>query len=76
MSSRLQLVITWDVIAILDRWAHPGRPEDTLGKAILIKWWLLRVCGPLPGRPAERGEFVMEVSFYGSPPGWWITVEP
>jgi hypothetical protein len=23
--------------------------------------------------PAERGEFVMEVSFYGSPPGWWIT---
>jgi hypothetical protein len=28
----------------------------------------------MPGRPAERGEFVMEVSFYGDPPGWWITV--
>ena len=27
------------------------------------------------GRPAERDEFVMEVSAYGSPPGWWITVE-
>jgi hypothetical protein len=31
------------------------------------------VSGPLPGRPAERGEFVMEVSFHGDPPGWWIT---
>jgi hypothetical protein len=29
----------------------------------------------LPGRPAERGEFVMEVSCHGHPPGWWITVE-
>jgi len=56
------LCTTWDVTAILDRSAHPGRPEDTLGKAILIKWWLLRVCGPLPGSPAERDEFVMEVS--------------
>jgi hypothetical protein len=24
---------------------------------------------------AERGEFVMQVGFYGNPPGWWITVE-
>ena len=23
----------------------------------------------------ERGEFVMQVSFYGDPPGRWITVE-
>jgi hypothetical protein len=36
----------------------------------------LKVTGPLPGPPAEVGEFVMEVSFYGNPPGWWITVEP
>jgi hypothetical protein len=27
------------------------------------------------GRAAERGEFVMEVSFHGDPPGWWITVD-
>jgi hypothetical protein len=33
------------------------------------------VAGPLPRCPAERGEFVMEVSAYGSPPGWWILVE-
>jgi hypothetical protein len=46
----LQSGITWDVTGILDRWAHPGRAEDTLGKAILIKWWLLRVCGRLPRR--------------------------
>jgi hypothetical protein len=63
------------VTAILDRWAHSGRAEDTLGEAILIKWWLLRVCGPLPGRPAERGQFIMEVSFYGALPAWWITLE-
>jgi hypothetical protein len=31
------------------------------------------VHGPLPGRPAERGEFTMEVSFHGGLPGWWIT---
>jgi len=24
-------------------------------------------------RPAEPARFVMEVSFYGGPPGWWIT---
>jgi hypothetical protein len=58
--TELSLLNTWDVTAILDRGAHPRRAEDTPGKAILIKWWLLRVCGPLPGRPAERGEFVME----------------
>ena len=61
--------------AILDHWEHPGRPEDALGKAILIKWWLLRVAGPLPGRPAERGEFTMEISFHRDPPDWWITVQ-
>jgi hypothetical protein len=33
------------------------------------------VSGPLPGDPAKRGEFVMEVSAYGDPSGWWITVE-
>jgi hypothetical protein len=72
----LQFGITWDVTGILDRWAHPGRAEETLGKATLIKWWLLKVSGPLPGRPAETGEFVMEVSAYGDPPGWWIRVDP
>lgn len=71
----LQLGITWRVTEILDRWERPGRAEDMLGKPDLIKWWLLKVSGPLPGRPAELGEFVMEVSAYGSPPGWWITVE-
>ena len=72
----LQFGITWDVTAILDRWAHPGRAEDTAGKPDLINWWLLKVSGPLPGRPAELGEFVMEVSAYGAPAGWWIRVEP
>lgn len=65
----LQLGLSWRVIEILDHWKHPGRVQDTLGKPDLIKWWLLRVSGPLPGRPAEVGEFVMQASFYGSPPG-------
>ena len=60
---------------ILDRWQHPGQAEDTIGKPVLIKWGLLGVSGPLGGHPADRGEFAMEVSFYGDPPGWWITVE-
>ena len=34
--------------------------------AVLIKWWLLRVSGPPPGRPAQRGEFAMEVSAHGN----------
>ena len=67
VAEHLQLGISWYVTEILDRWAHPGRAEDTLGKATLIKWWLLKVSGPLPGRPAERGEFVMEVSFLRRP---------
>ena len=72
----LQFGSTWDVTEILDRRAHPGRAEDTAGKAALIRWWLLKVSGPLPGRPAELGEFTMEVSAYGAPPGWWIRAEP
>ena len=59
---------------LLDRWQHPGRAEDTLGKATLT-WWLLKVSGPLPGRPAERGEFVMEISHCGDRRCWWITVD-
>jgi hypothetical protein len=71
----LQFGITWDVTAILDHWAHPGRAEDTIGKAILIQWWLLRVRGPLPGRPGERCEFVVEVTGYGDRSLWWITTD-
>ena len=61
---------------ILYRWEHPGSPEQTLGKPDLINWWQMKVSGPRPGRPSEPGEFVMEVSAYGAPPGWWIRVEP
>jgi hypothetical protein len=67
-------VITWDVTEILDRWAHPGCAEETLEKATLIKWWPLKVSGPRPGYSAEFGEFLVQVSFYGGPPGWRITV--
>jgi hypothetical protein len=47
----LQLGLSWRVTEILDRWERPGSPEQMLGKPDLIKWWLLKVAGPLPGRP-------------------------
>lgn len=59
---------------ILDYWQHPGRAEQTLGQATLTKWWLLEVYGPLPGRLAESGRFMMEISAYGNRRLWWITV--
>jgi hypothetical protein len=67
------LGITWLVTEILDSWQHPGQPRDLWGQATAIRWWRLKVSGPLPGRPAERGEFIMEITKYGDPPGWWIT---
>jgi hypothetical protein len=70
----LQFGITWDVTGILDRWEHPGSPEQTLGKPVLTKWWQLKVSWPLRGHLAERGVFMMEVRAYGDPPGWWIIV--
>ena len=36
----------------------------------------LKVSGPLPGRPAERGEFVTEVSFHGAGRSRCGTVPP
>jgi len=72
----LQLGITWRVTEILDRWQHPGRVQETWGRATVAKWWLLKVSGPLPGRPGVTGEFVMEISAYGHRSRWWITVEP
>jgi hypothetical protein len=70
-----QLGITWDVTGILDCWQHPGRAEQSLGRPTLAKWWLLKVCGPLPWCPADHGEFVMQVSRYGDRRLWWITVD-
>jgi hypothetical protein len=69
------LHITWRVTEVLDGWEHPGSPQEMLGQATVTRWWQLKVSGPLPGRPAERGEFVMEVSPFGHRPGWWITVD-
>ena len=52
-----------------------GRVAEILGKPVLSKWWVLNVTGPLPARAGGYGEFVMDISFYGDPPGWWITAE-
>jgi hypothetical protein len=67
--------LTWRVTAVLDGWEHPGHLQETRGQATVTNWWRLKVSGPLPGHPGERGEFIMEVATYGHRPGWWITVE-
>lgn len=72
----LQFGSTCIVTEILDCREHPRSPEQMLGKPDLIRWWLLKVSGPMPGHPADRREFVMQASACGDPRGWWITVEP
>ena len=50
----------------LDGWAHPSWPGKTYQKQIVEKRYRLRVFGPSPGRPDERGEFVMIATAYGN----------
>jgi hypothetical protein len=72
----LQLGITWEVTGILGCWAHPARSEETLGRPVLTGWWVLKVSRPLPDRPGEAGEFVMEVTGCGHQRPWWIKPRP
>jgi hypothetical protein len=66
--------LAWRVEEVLDGWKHPGGPQACAGEPEVTAWYLLRVWGPLPGRPAERGRFVIQVQGYGDRPGWWLTL--
>jgi hypothetical protein len=52
------------------RWRE-NEPRRSLREA-----WRMRVAGPLPGRPGERGEFVMTARVCSRIGGWWIAPEP
>ena len=51
------------------------RHYDAVGTPAEMGRFRVRVSGPLPGNPSEKGEFVMTVRRYGDRPGWWISPE-
>lgn len=60
------------VLAVLEDWATPSYDEE-VGTPMEVKRFRVRVTGPMPGRPANVGEFGMIVRRYGDRPGWWIS---
>jgi hypothetical protein len=67
-----RLGLRWRVLEVLQAWIHPGWPERTYGKPVVERKYRLRVCGPLPGRAAEQGEFIMIATAYGDRDQFWI----
>jgi hypothetical protein len=72
--THIRLGLTWQVIEVLDHWEHPDGMKAR--GAVVREAWKMRVAGPLPGRPGERGEFVMTARVYSHVGGWWIAPEP
>jgi hypothetical protein len=62
----------WEVLEVLDHWQHPEGMKAR-GSAC-TEAWKLRVRGPLPGGPQDKGEFVMIAKGYADRPYWWITL--
>lgn len=62
----------WLVQEVLAHWQHEASAGELLGRPECIARWVLRVCGPLPGNPSVRGEFVLRAERFGDRPGWWI----
>jgi hypothetical protein len=58
--------LRWQVREVLDGWTHPGWPGRAYQKPVAQKWYRLRVFGPLPGRPDQRGKFVMIATSYAT----------
>lgn len=59
---------------MLEDWTTP-RYYDAAGTPAETRRFRVRVSGPLPGNPSEKGEFVMTLCRYGDRPGWWISPE-
>jgi hypothetical protein len=68
------LGLEWAVVDLIEDWMTP-RYADAVGTSGETRRFRVRVRGPLPGRPAESGEFEMAVRRYGDRPGWWISPE-
>ncbi len=64
--------LSWMVWEVLEHWSSPLSPSQRLASSEVVESWRLEVTGPLPGRPGERGRFVMIAETHGDRPGWWI----
>jgi hypothetical protein len=53
---------------VLEDWTTP-RYYDAVGTPAETRRFRVRVSGPLPGNPSEKGEFVMTVRRYGDRSG-------
>jgi hypothetical protein len=67
-----RLRLRWQVLKVLDAWVHPAWPEGTYRKPVIERRYRLRVRGPLPGYPGQRGVFIMVATAYGDRASWWI----
>jgi hypothetical protein len=67
-----ELDLSWSVLDVLEDWTTPSYHDD-VGTPMETKRFRVRVTGPLPGRPADAGEFGMIIRRYGDRPGWWIS---
>jgi hypothetical protein len=70
-----ELELSWSVLEVVEQWTTPDFEHDD-GTAMELKWYRVRVTGPLPGRPSVAGEFGLIVRRYGDRPGWWVSPEP
>jgi hypothetical protein len=69
-----RLDLSWQVLRVLEDWTTE-RYYEVVGTPEEMKRFRVRVSGPLPGQPAETGEFVMTVRRYGDRAGWWMRPE-
>lgn len=62
--------LRWQVLEVLDHWRHPEKMQAE--GPIVTEVWRMRVAGPLPSAPGERGEFVMTARGYADRPYCWV----
>lgn len=69
-----RLGLSWTVLRVLEDFTTP-RYHDAVGTPAETRRFRVRASGPLPGNPAQDGEFVLLVRRYGDRPRWWISPE-
>lgn len=67
------LALTWQVLEVLECWTHPHLYSATFTEPAVRRRYRLRLHGPLPGRPGERGAFPMVLRLYTDRSGWWMS---
>jgi hypothetical protein len=66
------LDLTWRVLQVLEYWINPRQFSVIHTEPKVRRRYQLRVHGPLPWRPGERGVFVVVVHEYTDRRGWWM----